>query len=30
MYCDCSIKDVIIFIFLNVKDEKESTKWGKR
>ena len=30
MCCDYSIKYVVIFVFLNVKDEKESTKRGER
>ena len=30
MCCDYSIKYVVIFVFLNVNDEKESTKRGER
>lgn len=28
MYCDCGVKDVIHFVFLNVKNEKENIKRG--
>ena len=29
MYCDCGIKEVMSFVFLNIKDVSNSTKHGE-